>query len=125
MLDPDFLLVRLLVFASMPSSYLTACCALLLGIDVDGCLVDACEGVVSGIVSGGSNIQINVIFKNQNDLRHSEMAGEEMRAAAAEYSHRAVWPLLVADKVVGGEHHLADVTVKAGFMPVLREEKRV
>ena len=64
-LDPDLLLVRLLVFSSTPSSYLTACCALLLGIDVDGCLVDACEGVVSGIVSGKSNIQINVTFKIQ------------------------------------------------------------
>lgn len=53
------------------------------------------------------------------------MAAEDMEAAAAaEYSHRAVWPLLVADKVVGSEHHLADVTVKAGFMPVLREEKK-
>lgn len=27
----------------------------------------------------------------------------------------------MADKVVGGEHHLADVTVKARFMPVLTE----
>lgn len=47
-----------------------------------------------------------------------------MKAAAAKYSHRAVRPLLVADKVVGGKHHLADVTVKAGFMPVLREGKK-
>lgn len=54
--DPDFLLGRLLVFSGRSSSYLTAGCALLLGIDVDGCLVDAREGVVSGIVSGGSNI---------------------------------------------------------------------
>lgn len=52
------------------------------------------------------------------------MGAEEIKAAAAEYSHRAVWPLLVADKVVGGKHHLADITVKAGFMPVLRQEKK-
>lgn len=52
------------------------------------------------------------------------MAVEEVKAAAAEYSHRAVRPFLVAHKVVDGEHHLADVAVEAGFMPVLREEKK-
>lgn len=50
------------------------------------------------------------------------MAAEEMKPwSAAADLHGAVWPLLVADKVVGGEHHLADVTVKARFMPVLTE----
>lgn len=39
------------------------------------------------------------------------------------YLHRAVWPLLMADKVVGSEHHLTDVTVKTCFMPVLTEKK--
>lgn len=75
MSDPDFLLVRLLVFSSTPSSYLTACCALLLGIDVDGCLIDACEGVVSGIVSEASNIQVNVIFKIQMTYSTSHQNG--------------------------------------------------
>lgn len=52
------------------------------------------------------------------------MAAEELKPwSAADYLHGAVRPLLVADKVVGGEHHLADVTVKAGFMPVLTEGK--
>lgn len=52
------------------------------------------------------------------------MAAEEMKPwSAADYLHGAVWPLLVADKVVGSEHHLADVTVKARFMPVLTEGK--
>lgn len=49
------------------------------------------------------------------------MPSLKTKGPTAAYSHRTVWPLLVADKVVGGEHHLADVTVKAGFMPVLRE----
>lgn len=39
------------------------------------------------------------------------------------YLHRAVRPLLVADKVVGSEHHLTDVTVKTCFMPVLMEKE--
>lgn len=124
-LDPDSLLVGLLVFAGRPSSYLTAGCALLLGIDVDGCLVDAGEGVVPGIVSGGSNIQINVTFKAKRLTSHPNGSEEtKAAAAAAESSHGAVWPLLVADKVVGGEHHLADVTVEAGFMPVLKEREK-
>lgn len=55
-----------------------------------------------------------------NNLRHTEMAFKAMRS---EYLHRAVWPLLVADKVVGGEHHLADITVKARFMPVLIKKR--
>lgn len=29
----------------------------------------------------------------------------------------------MADKVVGSEHHLTDVTVKTCFMPVLTEKK--
>lgn len=48
----------------------------------------------------------------------------ETKLTAAEYSHRAVWPLLMADKVVGSEHHLADVAVEACFMPVLTHEKK-
>lgn len=51
---------------STPSSHLTACCALLLGIDVDGCLIDARERIVSGIVSGGSKHSIQCPFKKQN-----------------------------------------------------------
>lgn len=118
MLDPRLSPGEAACVSSTSSSYLAACCPLLLGIDVDGCLIDACESVVSGIVSGGSSIQINVIFKIQKEA-------EAMKAAAAKYSHRAVWPLLVTDKVVGGQHHLADITVKAGFMPVLREGKKI
>lgn len=48
----------------------------------------------------------------------------ETELTAAEYSHRAVRPFLVADKVVGSEHHLADVAVEARFMPVLTHEKK-
>ncbi len=39
------------------------------------------------------------------------------------YLHRAVWPLFVAHKVIGSEHHLTDVTVETCFMPVLTEKK--
>lgn len=44
-----------------------------------------------------------------------------------EHLHRAVRPLLMADKVVGGEHHLADIAVKTRFVPVLsmRTESRI
>lgn len=41
------------VFLHVTSSHLTARLALLLCIDVDGCLIDTCECVVPWIVSGG------------------------------------------------------------------------
>lgn len=41
------------VFLSVTSSHLTARLALLLCLDVDGCLIDTCERVVPWIVSGG------------------------------------------------------------------------
>lgn len=44
--------------------------------------------------------------------------------SAPEYLHGTVWPFLVADKVVGGKHHLTDITVKASFMPVLTDLKK-
>lgn len=76
-----------------------------------------------GLCLEGPTFKLTSLSKTT--YRHTEKAAEEIKAAAAaEYSHRAVRPLLVADKVVGGEHHLADVTVKTGFMPVLKEEKQ-
>lgn len=30
----------------------------------------------------------------------------------------------MADKVIGGENHLTDITVKARFVPVLTDEKK-
>lgn len=38
--------------------------------------------------------------------------------------HRAVGPLLMANKVVSGEHHLADIAVETGFVPVLTMTKK-
>lgn len=40
-----------------------------------------------------------------------------------QYLHRAVWPLLMADKVIGGEDHLTDIAVKTCLVPVLTEER--
>lgn len=40
------------------------------------------------------------------------------------YLHGAVRPLLMADKVVGGEHHLANIAVKTRFVPILNVTKK-
>lgn len=43
------------------------------------------------------------------------------------YLHRAVRPLLVADKVIWSEYHFADITMKTCFVPILpkmKESKR-
>lgn len=40
------------------------------------------------------------------------------------YSHGAVWSFLVADEIVGGEDHLADITVETCFMPVLIKKRK-
>lgn len=107
----------LLVFLYVTSSHLTARLALLLCVDVDGCLVDTCECVVPWIVPGGLKY---LGEKNQKQLNHFWGL---LHKQCNHYLHGAVRPLLMADKVVGSQHHLADVTVKACFMPVLTEKQ--
>lgn len=77
-----------------------------------------------GLCLESQNIQLNALFLNKKTKNILfEMAAEEMKPWSD--LHGAVRPLLVADKVVGGEHHLADVTVKARFMPVLTEGEKM
>ena len=118
------------VFAS---PHLAARLALLLCIDVDGRLVDTRECVVSWVVSGGMGHKNGHCFdtnflKNTWEVdSHSKTGPMNVGFCAVlwilRHSHGAVGPLLVADKVVGGEHHLTDVTVKTCLMPVLSEKK--
>lgn len=103
-------------FLHVTPSYLAARLALLLRIDVDGGLVDARERVVTWIVSGRLKYETRSPFFNQ-------YVRVQPNNVLLNHLHGAVRPLLVADKVVGSEHHLADVTVKTCFMPVLTEKK--
>lgn len=52
------------------------------------------------------------------------MEKEEEEVRGGGHLHGAVRPLLMADKVVGGQHHLADVAVKARLVPVLKRERK-
>lgn len=109
------------VFAS---SHLAARLALLLCVDVDGRLVDARECVVSWIVSGGMGQKNGHCFDTNFLETHGRLIlGFWAVSWILRHLHGAVGPLLVADKVVGGEHHLTDVTVKTCLMPVLSEKK--
>ncbi len=39
--------------------------------------------------------------------------------------HFAVRPFLMADKIIGSQNHLTDLTVKACFVPILKEKRDI
>lgn len=39
--------------------------------------------------------------------------------------HLAVWPFLMADKIIGSQNHFTGLTVKTWFVPILKEKRGI